>query len=135
LTGSVSIAETRAHILRQFHEDIVIHGGLCCDPGAAKLGLGLGEPHFRILDPKIRELNGNVGNGCGNCSLGSQSGDDCGIDLRLKSRCGGGLSFSYPSNKKKRDVGLELELAAAAAAATTTENKANEEAMSYRAWC
>jgi hypothetical protein len=63
-----------------------------------KLGLGLGEPHFGILDPKVREFNGNVSDWGGNDGggLGSQRGDDRRIDL-----------FRHPKNKRK--CGLELE--------------------------
>jgi hypothetical protein len=75
---------------------------LCCDTGAAKLGLGLGEPHFGILDPKVWEFNGNVSDWGGNDGggLGGQRGDDCRSDLGLQ-----GL-FRHPKNERK--CGLEL---------------------------
>jgi hypothetical protein len=77
---------------------------LCCDTGAAKLGLGLGEPHFGILDPKVWEFDGNMSDWSGNDGggLGGQRGDDCRIDLGLQ---GGGL-FRHPKDKRK--CGLEL---------------------------
>jgi hypothetical protein len=77
---------------------------LCSDTGAAKLGLGLGEPHLGIFDPKFRKFNGNVSDRGGNGGLGSQSGDDGGIDLCLK---GGGVR--HPERNK--NCGLELEQA------------------------
>ncbi len=88
-----------------------MHGGLRRDPGAVELRLCLGEPHFRILDPKIWEFNGGVGDRCGNGGggLGCQRGDNCCIDLGLKGRGG----FRHPKNKQK--CGLELGRAAAAA--------------------
>ncbi|MFN9978862.1 MAG: hypothetical protein ACK53Y_03050, partial [bacterium] len=88
------------HILRQLHEDIIIHGGLSCDAGAAKLGLRLGEPHLRILDPELRKFNGNMSNLCrnGGGSLGGQRGDDCRVDLGLQD-CSG---FRHP--KKNGNV-------------------------------
>ena len=70
--------------------------------GAAKLRLGLRKPHLWVLNPKIREFDGNVDDGCGGGGLGGQRGDDCRIDLGLQ---GGGL-FRHPKNKRK--CGLEL---------------------------
>jgi hypothetical protein len=79
---------------------------LSCDAGAAKLGLRLGKPHLRILNPELWKLNGNMSdlrrNGGG--SLGGQHGDDCRIDLGLKN-CGG-FCISHPKRNEKRWPGV-----------------------------
>jgi hypothetical protein len=60
------------------------------------LGLSLGKPHLGIFDPKVWKFNSNVSDGGGNGGQRSQSGDDGGIDLRLKG--GGGLC--HPTRNK-----------------------------------
>jgi hypothetical protein len=105
------------HILRQLHEDIVIHGGLSRNPGAAKLSFSLQKPHFRILNPKIRKFDGDIGNECDSGGLGGERGGDCGCDLFLKG-CGG-LCVCHP----KRNENCGLELAKAAATAENEEPK------------
>jgi hypothetical protein len=92
---------------------------LCSDPGAAKLSLGLCKPHLRVLNPKIWELDGVMSNGCGGGGLSGERGGDCGCDLRLKCRGGGGIS--HP--KINKNCGLELEQAVVTVAAAAAENE------------
>jgi hypothetical protein len=73
-----------------------------CVPVAAKLSLGLRKPHFRVPNPKIREFDGEVCNGRSGSGLGGKRCGDCGRELRLLGRGGGG--FSNPKRKERKNV-------------------------------